>query len=146
MWPQIKAFISPRANDPDEFRRNRLLNILSLGILISALVGFLATLVYMIVVPEAWASEDARLMLLSFPLSVSGSRDALALYVRSSTKKFTRAVTTARQRATIRMVLRCCHAGANSSCSFRTGGDVSAKGMLMGLRLRSRLILLEGMH
>jgi PAS domain S-box-containing protein len=84
MWLKIKNFISPPVGDPDEIRRNKLINILSLGILISAGLGFIGALTFLLFNPDKWQQPDNQLLILSAALAFLGSAMIYYINKRSS--------------------------------------------------------------
>ncbi|RPH61940.1 MAG: PAS domain-containing protein, partial [Chloroflexi bacterium] len=82
MLTRLINFFGP--NDPDEVRRNKLLNILSLGMVFSSSVGLIGTLLYMLSVQGAWSQEDTKMMLVSAIVFLAGSLGVYFINKRSS--------------------------------------------------------------
>ena len=84
MWQKVRNFISPPADDPDEIRRQKLIRILSLGVLISAGLGFVVALTYLLINPQKLQQRDNQLLLLSAALAFLGSACIYYINKRSS--------------------------------------------------------------
>jgi signal transduction histidine kinase len=84
MWLQVRNFISPPTGDPDEIRRQKLIRILSLGILISAGLGFIGALTFLLLNPQRLQQRDNQLLLLSAAIAFIGSASIYYINKRSS--------------------------------------------------------------
>ncbi len=71
------------ASDPDENRRRRLLSIILRGIFISAVLGLIATSIYIIVF-KAWSQQDIQLMFISSLVFILGSWVIYTINLRDS--------------------------------------------------------------
>ncbi len=73
MWLKLKNFITPPVGDLDEIRRHKLIRALSLGVIVSAGLGFVGALTYLLTNPEKLKQPDNQLLLLSAALACLGS-------------------------------------------------------------------------
>jgi PAS domain S-box-containing protein len=83
----LSAFISyliPAKNDPDEIRRRELVRILSLGLLVLSLIGFVVVLIYLLINPTEWKLQDNRLALVTALVATTASAVIHQLNKRSS--------------------------------------------------------------
>lgn len=84
MLLKIRNFISPPIDDPDEIRRQNLIRILSLGILISSGLGFLGALIFLLPNPQKLQQSDNQLLLISAAIAFLGSTSIYYINKRSS--------------------------------------------------------------
>ena len=73
MLLNIRNFIRPDQNDPDEIRRRGLINILSVGMLACSGLGLAAVIIFLIINPEKWQILDNQLLVFIAIISVIGS-------------------------------------------------------------------------
>jgi 4-amino-4-deoxy-L-arabinose transferase-like glycosyltransferase len=78
MLNRIKNFIKPNANDPDEVRRQRLINILSMGLGAVTLFGLIFVVFFLSINPEKWQKQDNQLLVIILLVGVIGS---LSIYL-----------------------------------------------------------------
>jgi signal transduction histidine kinase len=84
MWSKIRSFIRPNENDPDEIRRRGLVNILSIGVLICALLALVVTAIVIISSPEKLKNSGVSLLLASIFIFVLGTLSIYFINKRSS--------------------------------------------------------------
>lgn len=84
MLSAIKAYLIPAKSDPDETRRRELVRVLSLGLLVLSLIGFVVVLVYLLVNPSGWTSQDNQLALASAFVAIIASVGIYQLNKKSS--------------------------------------------------------------
>lgn len=73
MLAQIKKFVTPDHNDPDEIRKKSLIHILSLGLLIFVSLGLVLVVLFLITNPDKWRIQDNQLLVLLGVVGVIGS-------------------------------------------------------------------------
>ena len=65
MLNQIKHFIKPAIDDPEEIRRRQLIRILALGLLAFSSIGLLLIIAFLSANPEKWQKTDNQLLVVS---------------------------------------------------------------------------------
>jgi PAS domain S-box-containing protein len=78
MLNRFKDFIKSNASDPDEIRRQRLINILSIGLGAVTLVGLIFVVIFLSINPEKWQKQDNQLLVLILFVGAIGS---LSIYL-----------------------------------------------------------------
>lgn len=84
MLSQIQTFVKPDLNNPDEIRRKKLINILSLGIILCSVLGLLAIIIFLSLNPEKWAQQDNQLIVASAVIVFIGGLSIYYVNKRSS--------------------------------------------------------------
>lgn len=84
MLSAIKTYFVPQKDDPDEIRKRELVRILSLGLLVLSLLGFIVVIIYLVLNPQGWNSQDNQLALASAVIASFASAGIYQLNKRSS--------------------------------------------------------------
>jgi signal transduction histidine kinase len=84
MLSAIKTYFVPQKDDPDEIRKRELVRILSLGLLVLSLLGFIVVIIYLVLNPQGWKSQDNQLALASAVIASFASAGIYQLNKRSS--------------------------------------------------------------
>ena len=84
MLLKFKSFIIPGSNDPDEIRRRNLLNILSRGIFILALLSLIIAIAFIVISPIYLEKPGTVFLLLSIVIFTLGSLAVFFINKRSS--------------------------------------------------------------
>ena len=84
MFANIRNLIIPASSNPEEIRRQKLLRILSLGVIFCALLGLIAILIFLTSNPEKWKQQDNQLIVASAIIVLIGGLSIHYLNKRSS--------------------------------------------------------------
>ena len=84
MLAAIKAYLIPPQDDPDETRKRGLVRILTLGLLVLSVIGFVVVILYLMTTPGGWSLQDNQLALASAFIAIIASMGIYQLNKRSS--------------------------------------------------------------
>jgi PAS domain S-box-containing protein len=73
MFSAIKAYLIPPQNDPDERRKRDLVRVLTLGLLVLSIIGFVVVIIYVLLTPGSLGLQDNQLALASAFIAIVAS-------------------------------------------------------------------------